>query len=394
MKKSLVLMAMAGVALAGCVNDVAEVAQNQEQKKVKIAFDTPVLYNNAESRANFYGEIGSHTYEGSSTVYTYPQEEDFLIYAVEHTGDLNGWANATLHAMNNTSVSYDNSVDGWAPKTGEDEFYVWPSETKKMSFAASSPAELNCDGATRKYDADGLTIENFKVHDDPSKQYDLLYSQRAINKTSADMRHGAEYYSGISINFYHALSSIRFSLQNATDAVVVLNEIRVGGIKFKGTFTENLDESASSYTSAPNWDVVNEYNTTADLRQDLTAGYLGFKGAVTFPIEPQYVAVLAASDTDAADESEECHQLLLMPQALTNNAKIYVGYTVNGHSHSKVVEIKDMEDLEEEPVGEWERGVRYTYRLVYSKSTAIKDIIYFAPGSEKWDDHKAIVVEL
>ena len=52
MKKSLVLMAMAGVALAGCVNDVADVAQNQEQKKVKIAFESPVLYNNAESRAN------------------------------------------------------------------------------------------------------------------------------------------------------------------------------------------------------------------------------------------------------------------------------------------------------------------------------------------------------
>ena len=50
MKKSLVLMAMAGVALASCVNDVADVAQNQEQKKVKIAFDTPVLYNSTESR--------------------------------------------------------------------------------------------------------------------------------------------------------------------------------------------------------------------------------------------------------------------------------------------------------------------------------------------------------
>ena len=31
MKKSLVLMAMAGVALASCVNAVADVAQNQEQ---------------------------------------------------------------------------------------------------------------------------------------------------------------------------------------------------------------------------------------------------------------------------------------------------------------------------------------------------------------------------
>ena len=228
MKKSLVLVAMAGVVLAGCVNDVADVAQNQEQKKVKIAFDTPVLYNNAESRANFYGEIGSHTYDGSSTIYTYPKEESFVIYAVEHTGALNGWANATAHAMNNTYVSYDNSVDGWAPKKDGDEFYVWPSEPAKMSFAASSPANLECAEATRTYGAKGLTIENFAVQDQSAKQYDLLYSQRAINKTSADMKHdGAAYYSGIPINFYHALSSIRFSLQNSTDAVVVLKEIRV-----------------------------------------------------------------------------------------------------------------------------------------------------------------------
>jgi hypothetical protein len=46
MKKSLVLMAMAGLALASCVNDVADVAQSQIQKKTLIGFDAPVTYAN------------------------------------------------------------------------------------------------------------------------------------------------------------------------------------------------------------------------------------------------------------------------------------------------------------------------------------------------------------
>ena len=37
MKKSLVLMALSSVALVGCVNDVAEVAQSQVQKKAYIS---------------------------------------------------------------------------------------------------------------------------------------------------------------------------------------------------------------------------------------------------------------------------------------------------------------------------------------------------------------------
>ena len=78
MKKSLVLMAMTGVALASCVNDVADVAQ-KEQKKAIIGFDAPVLYNNAESRANVYGEIGNVVVDG--VTYSYPQDEDFIIYA-------------------------------------------------------------------------------------------------------------------------------------------------------------------------------------------------------------------------------------------------------------------------------------------------------------------------
>ena len=397
MKKSLVLMAMAGVALASCVNDVADVAQKND--KVKISFATPVLYNNAESRAEVYGEIGSHKYEGTPTTYTYPREEKFEIYAVTHSGDFAGWQKATQHEMHGQAISWDNSVDGWAPKDADGNFYTWPSETEKMSFAASSPADLELESATRTYGEGGLTIENFAIQPEPAKQYDLLFSQRAVNKTSADMRHGADYYSGIPLNFQHALSSIRFSVQNQTDAVVVLNEIRLGGVKYKGTFTENIDENSTApyergVNVNPEWNLAADLNSTADLREDKTAGYLGFIGAVTFPKEAQYVAAIAASDEDAADEVEKSNQLILMPQELGDEAEIYVGYTVNGSVHSKVAKIKGLLDVKDTPVNTWNMGTRYTYRLVYSSSTAAKDVIYFAPGTEAWVEHDVIVVEL
>ena len=397
MKKSLVLMAMTGVALASCVNDVADVAQKND--KVKISFETPVLYNNAESRAEVYGEIGSHTYEGSPTTYTYPREEKFEIYAVTHSGNLAGWQNAVEHEMHGQAISWDSSVDGWAPKDADGDFYVWPSETEKMSFAASSPANLELAGAERTYGEGGLKIQNFEIQSEPAKQYDLLFSQRAVNKTSANMMHGASYYSGIAINFQHALSSIRFSVQNQTDAVVVLNEIRVGGVKYKGTFTENLDEtSTAAYERGknvfPKWELTDDLNSTADLKEDKTAGYLGFTGAVTFPKEAQYVAAIAATDTDAVDEVEKSNQLILMPQELGDEAEIYVGYTVNGSFHSKVAKIKGLLDVKDTPVTTWNMGTRYTYRLVYSSSTAAKDVIYFAPGTEAWKEHDVVVVEL
>ena len=95
MKKRLMVMAMAGVALAGCVsNEVAEVAQKNEP--VKIAFDGPVLYNNAESRANVMGEYDAFNYpagggEKFPGIYSYPRTEHFSVFSCLYSGDFSGW---------------------------------------------------------------------------------------------------------------------------------------------------------------------------------------------------------------------------------------------------------------------------------------------------------------
>ena len=397
MKKRLLVMAMAGVALAGCVSDeVAEVVQKNEQ--VKITFDSPIMYNKAESRANVHGEIGSYTYTGTTATYSYPRAEDFIIYAVSHTGNLDTWTTAEVAKFNGNSLSYDDNVDGWAPKQVDDpntpdvdetgKYYVWPSG-KKMSFAASSPANLENGEITRSYTYTGLTISNFVVNSDASKHYDLMFSHRTVNKTSADMNHGASYYSGIPIVFRHALSSIRFSISNQTfpDHEIVLTGITLKGDKIKGDFAENLDENTSydqngvlHYRVNPTWTLNDDRNTT---------GYTAFSGSVEAKKEPQYVAALAA-----AANSNTCNQLLLLPQDLTDDIQVVINYTLDGESHSKTVTLADLKNLNDDSINKWEMGYRYTYRLVYTEETVSKDLIYFSPSSDGWveDEENGVIV--
>ena len=237
MKKHLFLVALAGVGLASCVKNEVEAPAT---KQVKIGFASPVLYSNVDTKASVYGEIGSHKYEGTETIYTYPRDEKFQIFAVEHSGNLTTWDAAEPTDFNEAAISYNPSLDAWAPLKDDGGFYYWP-DNMQLSFAAMSPAELDVTGAATSYSSEGLVISNFVVADEPAKQYDLLYSDRSINKTAVDMKdYGAEYYGGIPIMFKHALSSIHFSLQTDATEPVHLLSIQLKNAKNKGTFEENI----------------------------------------------------------------------------------------------------------------------------------------------------------
>lgn len=378
MKKMLLMAAIASVAFASCVND--EIANPKNQIKNKIKFDNPVLYCNENSRANVTGEIGGGSY---------PQDENFVIYAVSHENDFAGWAasGTTAAEFNGATVSYDVDVNGWAPKTDDDKYYFWEND-KKMSFAACSPADLE-QSATRTYGATGLCIEDFKI---PAvgEQYDLLFSERQINQTSADM--STHEYSGIPIVFQHALASIRFSIANESEEVVVLKRITVKNVKNKGTFNENVDETdVDTYVIDPAW---------TDL--DGSVSYVAFNGSVEFPDVTQAdVTPAFVLDFDKVD-GNVAYQLLLMPQDLSNDAIIEVVYTVNDKENTKEVNLKGLKSskvengslVETGTINSWEMGKRYTYQLHYNQKSAAKDKIYFAPTTKEWIDVDNIIVEL
>ena len=388
MKKHLLLVALAGVALAGCVKNEVETPVT---KDVKIGFASPVLNSNVDTKASVYGEIGSHQYSGTSVNYSYPREESFRIFAVEHTGALTSWADATPTAFNNTAISYNGSLDAWAPLTSTGGFYYWP-DNKKLSFAAVSPAKLDITGVAATYGAAGAQIENFVVADNPAKQYDLLFSQRAVNKTAVDMVDmGAEYYSGLPITFQHALSSIHFSLKKdaAVEEKVTLHKITLKNVVNKATFNENITNE-TSYTSSPAWTT----STVATDKQD----YVSFEGEVEFPINPRYVSDLASSDDATETEPDMSHALLMIPQTLGNDVVVEVDYQVGSEVKTRTVQLnqypKSTTDNPVSPITSWAVGTRYTYRLYYSKNAQMDDIIYFAPSTEGWTEGGVIEVIL
>ena len=377
MKKHLFLVALAGVALAGCVkNDVEAPAT----KDVKIGFASPVLYSNVNTRANVYGEIGSHKYEGTETIYTYPREEKFQVFAVEHAGNLTTWDAASPTDFNATAISYNRSLDAWAPLKADGGFYYWP-DGMFLSFAAMSPAELDVTGATTSYSSEGLTITNFVIADDPAKQYDLLYSDRSINKTATDMKdYGAQYYGGIPIMFKHALSSIHFSLKTDATETVTLLSIQLKNVKNKGTFEENITNE-TVFARDPKW-------TVAEDSELMT--YTSFTGNVEFPLNPQYVSALAAAD--GTDDNDVSYPLLMMPQALGNDVVVEVTYEVGNEVKTRSVQLNQYPA--DQPITAWEVGTKYTYRLVYSREAQRNDIIYFSPETDVWADGGVIEVIL
>lgn len=386
MKTKLFLAAIAVIAMTGCVKE----EKTGVTGRTLVTFDSPVTSRNVNTKANVYGEMTDYSY-GSQVTYSYPREESFKIFAVQHEGDLTSWASATATDFNGQALEYDNMVDSWAPKKDDNTYYYWPDNVK-MSFAAVSPSDMEDVNAsvTPAYAADGLTIADFTVPSDPAQHFDLMFSQRAANKTAANMNHTADAYSGIPLTFQHALTSIHFSLKKDVGVTedITLMKITLKSAKKKGTFKENITEGtdASAYVRGENGN-VNPTWTVAESKED---SYVSFNGEILFPIEAQYVSSLAAAD--GTTDGDVSHALLLMPQTLANDVVAEIQYKVDENVKTKTVQLNTYPA--DTPVTEWKLGYRYTYRLYYTTDTEKKDIISFGPNTEDWYDGGVIEVRL
>lgn len=427
MKKSLVLMAMAGVALAGCVNDVAEVAQNQEQKEVKIAFDAPVNYKSLESRVNVLGEIGNHGYgtQGNMKYYQYPREENFIIYGIWDDEDpgFDGWDDSqtsSLASFNGTEISYISDIDAWAPLDANKDYYYW-KDGEVLSYAAYSPADLQKiykdgvlqdDPSLTNYNKEvvvaygddtsgmGLKITNFSTPAKANFHYDLMYSELVLNAKSTNMNHSAGYYSGAPILFKHALSSVVFSIKKDVTGAVYLRSIKLWGVKTQGDFNENITKPSQwgntwVYANTPQWTpkdgTENEYSNAFIVYQ-----IGGSSTGAEFTSSPQEVSMqMKAGDI--------YHQLFLIPQSLTDNVKIEVKYSYHANPSDEQIITKTFnlnndaykqDNTGQTVVDAWLPGNKYYYRLLLSESAIKGDRIMFSPSTDGWKEMDAVVIPL
>ena len=359
MKKVLLLAAAAGIVLSGCVKN--EPAETFGASDAKITFEAPAV--GATTRA-IPGEIDNSA--------AYPERETFNVWGWYHEGDY-----TTFGALDNAWTNYMTQADGkpvtvakegntWASETD----YFWP-KTGKLTFAAYSPADA---AGTYTHTAEGLQIAGFTV---PAVggQYDLMYSDRAYNRTSSDNNYSGSAtntYDGVDIVFHHALSSIIFKVgtkenySTGADIDFTIKSITIKNVYGAGDFNETLTDGSGSTTRTPAW--------TATGNAD--AQYVAFTGDFAVPED----GATYTEPTGAAD-------LILLPQSFEGNtaAVVEIVYTYETAA-SGAIEATETFNLNSTTNAKaWEPNKRYTYRIIFGP-----DKITFAPIVENWED---VVVE-
>ena len=345
MKKVFLLAAIAGVALASC-------AKNEpiETPKDAIAFAEPV--------------VGLST-KATEVQATFPTNRDFKVYAHYYTGNYS-YAAGSLY-MPGVVATYNEGGKTWKTATT----YYWPNEGK-LTFAAYSPSTVNA-----TYDDGGFVFEDFKVDSDPTKQFDLLFSERAYDMTKADMQ-TLNPYNGVQLTFKHALSSIIIKTKAASEYegnfTLTLNKLVLRGVCNKGTFDQSLDGTKKDVTVDKNAANGKLWSNQA---QEGNVAYTVYENTDGTPLTTtlQAIPVLTA---------EQNSHLILLPQTLTDDAELYIEYTLtNKLAGATPLEIKQTATvpIKTTTVAEWLRGVRYIYNL-----TIGLDEITFNPTMVNWDE--------
>lgn len=374
MKKTLIISAIAATLLGtGCVsNDVF----SPEEKQVEICFTTPVV--GSMTKAPVYGEI-----KGT----TYPTTENFVIYGVRHPNSYDGWTsdNATTY-INGGVFTYDESYNDATAGSGGWKglnTYYWP-ESGVLSFGGYSPAGIQ---GTFTYNAAGLKIESFAIKTNAAEHQDLMYAERVYNKKNNTNDANNAIYDGVDIAFKHALSSIQFKVQLSANysSTFKLTSIKVGRVKYSGTFTEGITEifdevdgkiTLKSSENNPSWSVADNLilNTTP---------YVAFSGSAQLNNNTGEDAIDYVNQYLVLDGVTGQNDLILMPQELPDEAVIMIEYTVNDSTESSTVKLSDLN------IKEWEMGKRYTYNI-----TLGYDLILVGATVEKWEENDDINIPI
>ena len=347
---------MAVMVAAGCAK-VQTMPFGQSEKE--IIFDAPVI-----SRATRAVEVADE----------FPTDQSFNVYAYYYENMFTSFNGGKLY-MDNVEVAYSETLDGWDSKQAGGVNYYWPTYGT-LTFAAYAP---NTGVGTVTYGERGFVFKDFKVADDPEKQIDLLFSERAYNKTVADQLADNPFYSGVQLNFMHALSSIMFKVK-ADDMLVgegtskyefLIKKIEVLGALNQGTFKQNIPTSGDNPTTP----VASETDWTD--YSSATQNYIAYEGALK-------VSGSTAVSTTGNDAGKS--NLILLPQPLyrNQNSKVQVrvsydyrhsGMTEGSYITGSVVTV----DIATNDIATWLRGKRYVYTLTLGLYE-----ITFTPKVEAW----------
>lgn len=358
MKKTLLMMAVAaGAMLTGCVKN--ETANGGAVSGSKISFEAPAVTGITRA-ALVPGEIGTG----------YDKGEHFSVYALYFAGGTyTEFGDGTLY-MDNVETAYNTGGQYWdSESVPGGQAYYWPKKGS-LTFAAYSPSGA-ADDCKVTWGAAGFTFTNFTVQSEPAKHYDLLFSERAYNKTQSEAS-STTYKGGVDITFKHALSSVVFKTKlgdTYEGHTITLKNITLKNTFTTGNFNQGLGDANGAVTTAAAW---------TGQKTENTAGYVAFDGAEVIN-----------STTDAV-EPADATRLIVLPQDLahgTNNVTIDVTYSI--HNGTNEIDQTATIDISDYNLTEFEIGKRYIFTLIIGL-----DKITFSPKVDEWVDVNVPDIEL
>lgn len=256
--------------------------------------------------------------------------------AVDKTADLQDFS--VWGGYDNNATNVFDGVTVQAPNwtyTGGTQYWI---PGKKYNFYGVYPASVNASCAT-----DGtLTVSGFDCSATGSGAVDLMTATAQGNGSNPVP---------VALSFGHELSRVKFSIQ--TEATVMLSNISLTGIAYKGTFSKEPNASGT-WTNLPTAEGETPFKTDdgGELDANATTDLLG-------------------------------GDLLLIPQTLTETSVFSMTWTYEDGT-AKTVDVP----LPEAGQKEWKRGISYHYSAVIPEQSSD---IELTVSVGDWNDKKVNV---
>lgn len=300
---------------------ITSCSQNEEfeapSQKVEIGFNTMVSKTTRAAVANL------------DTL----KKDGFTVYAY-NTGTTDvGNGLFTKPIMEGVKVTFSTN---WT-MTGT---FYWPLTDKVQFYAYATNA-----GAEYVVPTTGYPAVNYTVSDVVAEQKDFVVSKVENAQKSAGTGE-------VALLFAHALTQVNFSVKAADANIYKISEVKITGVANKGTY---------SFANGGKWSII-----------------AGTTGSYSYPLAENHSF---SGGNIAASLDQTNGALMLMPQALPDNANISISYTVLD-AKGQVISSADKTLISLKGTTAWEAGKKVRYTLELDNDAVA---ISFKPEVGNWD---------
>lgn len=308
MKKTLILAAVAAVALSACSkNEILETI-NKVPEEAAIGFSnyTPKSLTKADS-----------TYVRGATLV---DGEQFAVYAWQtNYNTFLGVNPGTPNFMNPAVVTWNGDTTDGDANTYEPVRY-WPSgdEPANLSFAAYYP--YGGAGITAPTFANGVGTYAFTAQSASADMVDFCVADVVNDQVYGNTNAGSSYKNTVKFTFKHQLTKVQFKFKTVTGlantTVIELLDADLTGIKNSGTLTATFAQAGTPDVNALGTTTTEWADTTGNASYEITVNTVDPEDATPVKL------TTSASTVDSLDI------FLMIPQKMATDKKLTLKWRV------------------------------------------------------------------